>query len=85
MNYSENYRASNEGAQQLCRIQQQTELRLGSSTEKADGDSNTFTVDGFKVVLRALKTKLKLTTLDMQLPHLKELNFSGMNIYLLFN
>jgi hypothetical protein len=51
-----------------------TELHLGSSAEKADDDSNTFTIRGFETVLRTLKTMQKLTALDMQLPHVKELN-----------
>jgi hypothetical protein len=51
-----------------------TELRLGSSAEKAEGNSNTFTVDGFKQVLWALKAMQKLTTLDMQILHVDELD-----------
>jgi hypothetical protein len=58
-------------------MQQLTELRLGSATEKADGDSNTFTVDGFTSVLRALKTMSELTVLDMQLPHMKQFVIDG--------
>jgi hypothetical protein len=58
-------------------MQQLTELRLGSVTEKADGDSNTFTVDGFTSVLRALKTMSELTVLDMQLPHMKQFVIDG--------
>jgi hypothetical protein len=58
-------------------MQQLTELRLGSATEKADGDSNTFTVDGFTAVLKALETMSQLTVLDMQLPHVKKFNISG--------
>jgi hypothetical protein len=58
-------------------MQQLTELRLGSATEKADGDSNTFTVDGFTSVLRALKTMSELTVLDMQLPHVKKFDIDG--------
>jgi hypothetical protein len=58
-------------------MQQLTELRLGSATEKADGDSNTFTVDGFRAVLNKLKTMPQLTVLDMQLPHVKEFSVNG--------
>jgi hypothetical protein len=84
MSYSENCLISDKGIQQLCQIQQLTELRLGSSADKADGDSNTFTVNGFKAVLSALKIMSKLTVLDMQLNHVKELNIGGMSTYLLF-
>jgi hypothetical protein len=49
------------------------ELHLGSS-EKTDGDSNTFTISGFEAVLRTLKIMPKLTVFDMQLTHVKELN-----------
>jgi hypothetical protein len=52
---------------------------------KADGDSNSFTIYGFKTVLTTLKTKLKLTALDMQLPHVKELDISRMSTQLLFS
>jgi hypothetical protein len=66
-------------------MKQLTELRLGSSTEKADGNNNTFTVDGFTTMLKTLKTMPKLTALEMQLPHVKELSISTMGIYLLLN
>jgi hypothetical protein len=66
-------------------MQQLTELHLGSSVEKADGDSNTFTVSGLKTLLTALKTMQKLTTIDMQLPNVKELNIDGMGMNSLFN
>jgi hypothetical protein len=36
-------------------------------------------------MLKALKTLPKLTTLDMQLPHVKKLDISGKSIHLLFN
>jgi hypothetical protein len=81
----ENCRISNKGVQKLFEIQQLTELRLGSSTEKSEGDNNTFTVVGFKTMLYTLKTNLKLNVLDMQLPHVKELDISGMGTYLLLN
>jgi hypothetical protein len=42
----------------------------------ADGDRNTFTVRGLKTILGTLKTMPKLTVLDMQLPHLEELDIS---------
>jgi hypothetical protein len=84
MYYSENCRISDKGIQQLCQIPQLTKLCLGSSAEKADGDSNTFTVYGFKVVLSALKTMPKLTVLDMQLNHVKELRVDQMGTYFLF-
>jgi hypothetical protein len=58
-------------------MQQLTELRLGSATEKADGNSNTFTVDGFEAVLNKLETMPQLTVLDMQLPHVKEFSVNG--------
>jgi CheY-like chemotaxis protein len=58
-------------------MQQLTELRLGSATEKADGNSNTFTVDGFRAVLNKLETMPQLTVLDMQLPHVKKFNVYG--------
>jgi hypothetical protein len=48
-------------------------------------DSNIFTVDGFKTMLETLKTKLKLTTLDMQLPHVKKLDISAMGRYSLLD
>jgi hypothetical protein len=49
--------------------------------EKAEGDNNTFTVNGFITVLKALKTIPKLTVLDMQLSHVKELRIGGMGTY----
>jgi hypothetical protein len=58
-------------------MQQLTELHFGSATEKADGHSNTFTVDGFTAVLKALKTMSQLTVLDMQLPHVKTFDIRG--------
>jgi hypothetical protein len=58
-------------------MQQLTELRLGSVTEKADGDSNIFTVDAFKAVLYKLETMSELTVLDMQLPHVKKFDIDG--------
>jgi hypothetical protein len=48
-------------------------------------DNNIFTVVGFKTMLKTLKNKMKLTTLDMQLPHIEELNIRGMGTYLLLN
>jgi hypothetical protein len=84
MYYLENCRISDKEIQQLCQIQQLTELRLGSSKEEADGNSNTFTVKGFKAVLGTLKTMPKLTVLDMQLNHVKEIRIGGMGTYLLF-
>jgi hypothetical protein len=69
----------------LCKIQQLTELHLGSSVKKADGDSNTFTVTGFKTMLRTLETMQKLTTLDMRLPHVNNIDIDGMGMNLLFN
>jgi hypothetical protein len=71
MYYPENCRVSDKGIQQLCRIQQLVELRFGSSAEKADGDSNTFTIKGFRTVLSTFKTMPELTILHMQLPHIK--------------
>jgi hypothetical protein len=50
-----------------------------------DGDNNIFTVYGFKAMLPSLKTALKLTVLDMQLPHVKELYIREMGTYLLLN
>jgi hypothetical protein len=66
-------------------MHQLTELHLGSSVEEADGDSNTFTVSGFKTVLRAFKTIQKLTAIDMQLPHVKTLDINRMGMNSLFS
>jgi hypothetical protein len=63
----------------VCHIQQLTELRLGTAAEKAEGDNNTFTVNGFTTVLKALNTMSKMAVLDMQLPHVKELRIGGMS------
>jgi hypothetical protein len=60
-------------------------MRLGSSAENVNGDNNIFTVGGFKVVLKALKTMPKLTTLDMQLPDVKELDITKIDTRSLFN
>jgi hypothetical protein len=76
---------SDEGIKQLSQMQQLIELCLGSATEKADGDSNTFTKDGFKAVLNALKTMPMLMRLNMQLPHVEVLDVSGMGTHLLFD
>jgi hypothetical protein len=62
-------------------MKQLTALCLGTSAEKTDGNSNTFTADGFKNVLRALDTMPKLTALDMQLPHVKQLYINDMGIF----
>jgi hypothetical protein len=62
-------------------MEQLTELRLGSSTEVAYGFNNTFTIVGFEAILRSLNTMRKLIVLDMQLPHVNELNINGMSIY----
>jgi hypothetical protein len=64
-------------------MKQLAELHLGSSTKKADSNYNTFTVEGFETMLRTLKSIPKLTTLDMQLQHVKDLNISYVGIYLL--
>jgi hypothetical protein len=64
----------------VCHIQQLTELRLGTAAEKAEGDNNTFTVNGFTTVLRTLKTMPKLTVLDMQLLHVKQLYVDNMGM-----
>jgi hypothetical protein len=69
----------------LCRIQSLTELRLGSSAEKADGDSNIFTIRGFESVLGTLETMQKLTALKMQLPHVKEININYKRTHSLLN
>jgi hypothetical protein len=42
-------------------MKQLTELHLGSSMEKSDGDNNIFTVDRFKALLYILKNMPKLT------------------------
>jgi hypothetical protein len=78
---SESCRVSDKGIQQLCQIRQLSELRLGSSAEKADGDNNTFTVNGFKAVLDTLKTMPKLTVLEMQLNHVDNLAINGYGTY----
>jgi hypothetical protein len=75
--YSDNCRVTDKGVEQLCRMQQLTELRLGSSAEKADGDYNTFTISGFTAVLCAIKNMPKLTILDMQLTHVKQFDIVG--------
>jgi hypothetical protein len=36
-------------------MQELSELHLGSSSEKVNDRSNFYTVDGFKIVLKALK------------------------------
>jgi hypothetical protein len=72
---------SDKGIQQLCKIKQLAELHLGSSTEKVDGDSNTFTINGFEAVLCTLKTMPKLTLLDMQLNHAKKLDINNKGTY----
>jgi hypothetical protein len=69
----ENCRVSDKGIGCLFQIPQLTELRLGSSTEKANGDNNIFTIVGFKTMLKTLKTMPKLTVLDMKLPHVRVL------------
>jgi hypothetical protein len=60
-------------------------LHLGSSAEKANDDSNTFTIGGFEAVLRTLKTMEKLIVLDMQLPHVKKLNIYSKSKHSLLN
>jgi hypothetical protein len=60
----------------MCKIQQLTEIHLGNATEKFEGSSNIYTVDGFYTVFNALEQIPKLKTLVMQLPHVKELHIS---------
>jgi hypothetical protein len=81
MYYSEHCRVSDEEVKQLCQMQQLTELHLGTATDKADDDSNIFTVIGFTAVLRALKTMPKLTKLNMQLPYVKRLDIYGLGTH----
>jgi hypothetical protein len=50
-----------------------SELYLGSSVEKPNGLSNTYTVESFETVLNALEEMAMLTILVMQMPHVKEL------------
>jgi hypothetical protein len=57
-------------------MQQLIELRLGSATEKADGKSNDYTINGFQTVLYTLDQMPRLATLVMQLPHVKILNIN---------
>jgi hypothetical protein len=83
--HSDNCHVSDKGVEQLRRTPQLTELRLGSSAEEADGDINTFTINGLTAVLCTLKTTPKLRVLEMQLPHVKEFNISGRGTYFLLN
>jgi hypothetical protein len=117
MSDSENCRVSDKGVEQLLKMQQLTELRLGTATEntnggintsvkvgskgvfnalkkmlrmgntseKAESDSNTFTKDGFIAILDIFATIPKLTILDMQLPHVKELRIVEMSTHVLFD
>jgi hypothetical protein len=59
-------------------MQQLTELHLSSTAEKDDGSSNVYTIEGFTTVLNSLEKIPKLTTLIMQLPHVKELKISSL-------
>jgi hypothetical protein len=52
-------------------MQQLTEICLGSAAEKVEGSNNAYNIEGFKTVLNALEQMPKLTTLVMQLPHVK--------------
>jgi hypothetical protein len=72
------------------------ELHLGTSEEQkeeedsnteqqGEKDSNIFTKEGFKVVLRSLKTMPKLTMLDMQLPHVNTLQIDDIGTLWLFD
>jgi hypothetical protein len=65
-------------------MEQLGELRLGSSGEKLDGNSNTFTYSGFKTVLTSLKNMPKLAKLEMQLPNLKEFDIRAKGFSSLF-
>jgi hypothetical protein len=85
MCYSEKRCVSDKEIEQLSQIQQLTELLLGSSTEETDGGTNIFTVGGFKTTLKALQNMPKLTAVNIQLSHVKELDISRMDTYLLFN
>jgi hypothetical protein len=53
--------------------------------EEAGGDSNTFTVNGFTAVLKALETMPQLTVLDMQLPLVMEFEVDAKGTHLLLN
>jgi hypothetical protein len=55
-------------------MRQLTEVRLSNAIGRIEDTNNTYTVDGFKTVLNALEQMPKLTTLVMQLPHVKELD-----------
>jgi hypothetical protein len=66
-------------------MQQLIELRLGSATEKADGNTNTFNANGFKAMLSALKAMHQLTVLDIQLPHVKQIDINKEGTRFLLN
>jgi hypothetical protein len=72
--YSEHCCLGDDGIKELCKMKQRTELRLGIAAEKADGNRNVYTIDGFKTILNILEKMPKLTMLVMQLPHVKELD-----------
>jgi hypothetical protein len=74
--YSEHCGLGNDGVKELCKMQQLSELHLDNATENAGDGNNIYTVDGFITVLNSLEKMPKLTTLVMQLPHVKELKIS---------
>jgi hypothetical protein len=53
------------------------------ATEKVDGDSHTFTKKRVKYLLSKLNTMPKLTVLNMQMSHMKELSINKMDTRLL--
>jgi hypothetical protein len=79
--HSDSCRVSDKGVEQLYHMRQLVELRLGSSAEKVDGYNNTFTVNKFAAVIGALASLLKLTVLEIQLPHVKEFNIGGKGMH----
>ncbi len=75
MFHSENCGVSDAGVQELIKIHQLQDLRLGSAgDEPASKVKNTFTKEGFEAVLKALEELPTLTTLEMRLPSLKKIS-----------
>ena len=63
---------SDAGVQELIKIHQLQDLRLGSAgDEPASEKKNTFTEKGFEAIMEALEELPTLVTLEMQLPSLK--------------
>jgi hypothetical protein len=66
-------------------MQQLTKLLMGGTAERAEGNNNNLTINGFKIMDKVLKIMQNLTTVNMQLPHVKKVDISAMSKIILLS